>query len=78
MEEWGYYRIYNAGNKKWILNLENSNKIDRQDLSNPNRNTSHLELLKKAEVINLKDNHKIEYLEGGKIIVHVIDENKKF
>jgi hypothetical protein len=39
--------------------------IERQDISNPDRNISHKDLLKKVNCINLVDNYTIEPLPNG-------------
>ena len=53
-------------------------KKERQDISNPYRNITHEELLRKVGAIDLRDNYTIEYLDNGRIVVKPIDKNKKF
>ena len=50
----------------------------RKDISNPFHHITHEELLRKAQVIDLRDNIDTETLENGRIIAKPIDPEKKF
>ena len=51
---------------------------NREDFSNQNRHIPHGELLKKAQVIDLRENLKIETLPDGRVIAKAINEDKKY
>jgi hypothetical protein len=54
------------------------NPKSREDISNPNRKLSDEELLRKGEVVDLRDNHTIEILPNGRMVIKPIDKNKKY
>lgn len=52
--------------------------ITRDDISNPYHKIPHGELLKRAGVVDLRGNYTIEKLPNGRIMVHPIDESKRY
>ncbi len=54
----------------------NSGRVTREDIANPYHDIPDDELLKRAKVVDLRDNHTVEHLPNGRIMVHPIDLTK--
>lgn len=61
-----------------MKNKATHNPKSRKDISNPYRHIPYKELLKKAGAIDLRDNHIIEELPNGRIVIKPIDKTKKY